>query len=74
MAFPLSCQQPIARTVGHRVPAPPGAPPSAEERAAWNAMAAYRTRAPKGVFTYGSHDEMIRDRESWAAAAVVARR
>ena len=74
MAFPLSSQQPIARTVGRRVPAPPGAPQSAEERAAWNAMAAYRTRVPKGVYSYYSHDEMIRDRDNWVAAGVAARR
>jgi len=50
-----------------------GAPPSAEARAAWNALANYRTRAPKGVFIYASHEEMNSDRERWAAEAVVER-
>lgn len=63
-------QQPIARTVGRRVPPPVGVPPTAEARAAWSAMAATRTRVPKGVFTYGSHEEMTRDRERWDAEAV----
>ncbi len=66
-------QQPIAKTVGRRVPPPVGAPPTAEARAAWTAMAAYRTRAPKGVFSYDSHDQMTRDRERWEAEAVARR-
>jgi len=66
-------QQPIAKTVGHRVPPPVGAPPTAEARAAWSAMAAYLTRVPKGVFIYDSHDEMTRDRERWEAEAVAGR-
>lgn len=69
----MSNQQPIARTVGRRSPAPVGAPPSPEARAAWTAMADYRTRVPKGVFVYRSHAEMRRDRECWAAEAVAAR-
>jgi hypothetical protein len=36
-------------------------------------MAAYRTRAPKGVFAYDSHDQMTRDRERWEAEAVAGR-
>ncbi len=66
-------QQPIARTVGRRVPPPTGAPPTAEARAAWKAMAAYLTRAPKGVFVYSSHAEMTSDRERWTAEAIAAR-
>ena len=66
-------QQPIAKTVGRRRPPPVGAPPTAEARAAWSAMAAYRTRAPKGIFIYDSHDEMTRDRERWNAEAVADR-
>ena len=66
-------QQPIARTVGRRVPPPIGVPPTAEARAAWNAMAAYRTRAPKGVLVYSSHAEMTNDRERWTAEAIADR-
>ncbi len=36
-------------------------------------MAAYRTRVPKGVFIYASHDEMTRDRERWESEAVLWR-
>ena len=66
-------QQPIARVVGRRKPQPVGLPPSPEARAAWNAMAGYRTRAPKGVFIYRRHDEMVRDRERWLAEAMAAK-
>jgi len=66
-------QQPIAKTVGRRIPPPVGAPPTADARAAWTAMAAYRTRAPKGVFAYDSHDAMTRDRDRWEAEAVARR-
>jgi len=69
----LRDQQPIAKTVGRRVPPPVGAPPTSEARAAWSNMAAFRTRVPKGVFTYGSHDEMTHDRERWEAEAVAGR-
>jgi len=74
MTFAPGGQQPIARTVGARTPPPPGAPPTAEARAAWDAMAAYRTRVPKGVFCYASHDEMTGDRERWEAEAVAGRK
>lgn len=66
-------QQPIAKVVGRRVPQPPGKPPSPEARSAWNAMAGYRTRVPRGVFVYRDHDEMARDRERWLADAMVQR-
>jgi len=66
-------QQPIARTIGHRQPTPLGVPPGPEARAAWNALAAYRTRVPKGVFVYRSHAEMESDRERWTAEAVLER-
>ncbi len=36
-------------------------------------MAGYRTRAPKGVFVYRRHDEMVRDRERWLAEAMAAK-
>jgi hypothetical protein len=66
-------QQPIQRTVGKRVPLPPGVLPSPEARAAMTANARYITRAPKGIFFYKNHEEMIRDRERWTIDAVIAR-
>jgi hypothetical protein len=66
-------QQPIQRIVGKRVTPPPGMMPSPEARAAMTANARYITRAPKGIFFYNSHDEMIRDRERWTIDAVLAR-
>ena len=66
-------QQPIAKAVGRRLTPPLGIPPGPEARAAWNAMAAYRTRVPKGVFVYRSHAEMESDRERWTAQAVLER-
>lgn len=66
-------QQPIARTVGRRVPPPVGVPPTGEARAACDSMLAYRTRVPKGVFVYCSHEEMNRDREHWIVEAIVER-
>ncbi len=73
MTKPIFDQQPIARTVGRREPQPVGCPPSPEARSAWNAMAEYRTRAPKGVFVYRRHDEMVRDRERWLAEAMAVK-
>jgi hypothetical protein len=64
-------QQPIRRVVGKRVAPPPGTPLSAAARSAMDANARYRTRAPKGLFFYGSHDQMIRDREQWTVDAIV---
>ena len=66
-------QQPIGRTVGRRVAAPIGMAPTPEARAAWDAMADFLTRAPKGVFRYASHEEMSRDREAWTATAIAER-
>ncbi len=37
------------------------------------ANAAYLTRAPKGLYFYGSHEEMSRDRDRWTVDAVLAR-
>ena len=65
-------QQPIARTVGRRLTPPLGRPPGAAARAALAAMAGRLTRAPKGVFRYASHADMIRDRERWTVEAMVA--
>ena len=66
-------QQPIQRTIGKRVTPPPGTLPTREARAAMASNARYLTRAPKGIFFYRNHDEMIRDRERWTVDAVVAR-
>jgi hypothetical protein len=70
---PVYDQQPIARTIGRRQQPPVGKPPDAGARAAWNAMAIYRTRAPKGVYIYANHEEMARDREQWDAEAIAER-
>jgi hypothetical protein len=66
-------QQPIQRVIGRRVTPPPGTVPGAAVRAAMTANARYLTRAPKGIFFYQNHDEMIRDRERWTVDAIVAR-
>lgn len=66
-------QQPIGRVIGRRVTPPPGKFPSVAARAAMDSNARYRTRAPKGIFFYQSHEEMNRDRERWAVDAIVAR-
>jgi hypothetical protein len=66
-------QQPIIRTVGRRRTPPIGVPPEPQARAAWDALAAYRTRAPKGVYRYRSHADMQRDRDAWNARAVAER-
>ncbi len=67
-------QQPIQRVVGKRVTAAPGGMPDSRARAAMTANAQYRTRAPKGIFFYRNHEEMIRDRTRWTLDAVLARR
>ena len=64
-------QQPIRRIVGRRVAPPPGTLPSAATRSAMDANARYRTRAPKGLFFYESHEQMARDRERWTVDAIV---
>jgi len=38
-----------------------------------DANARHRTRAPKGVFFYESHEQMARDRERWTIEAIVRR-
>lgn len=62
----------FARVVGRRSPPEPGKLPSAEARTAMTKMAGYRTRAPKGVIVYRSHEEANRDRERWTVEAIVA--
>lgn len=63
-------QQPLQRVVGRRV-SRDGQPLSAENRAALDRMARYRTRAPKGVFIYRSAAEMDSDRLRWTVDAMV---
>lgn len=63
-------QQPIARVVGRRREPPVGVPPSAAARQALDSLAQRRTRVPKGVIRYASHEEMTRDRERWTAEAM----
>lgn len=66
------------RTLGRRRRAPQstargvGVPPSPEARAAMTKMAQYRTRVPKGVFIYGSHEQANQDWERWRAATMAA--
>ena len=64
-------QQPIRRVIGKRIAPPPGAVPNAATRSAMDANARYRTRAPKGLFFYESHEQMTRDREQWTVDAIV---
>lgn len=66
-------QQPIGRIIGKRISRPVGQFPDAATRAAMDANLRYRTRAPKGIFFYRSHDEMTRDRERWTVDAIVDR-
>lgn len=63
-------QQPIQRTVGRRRPRE-GRPLTATDRAAMSRQAAYRTRAPKGVFVYRSAEEMDADRLRWTVDAIL---
>ena len=64
-------QQPIRRVIGKRVAQPPGTVPNEATRAAMDANARYRTRAPKGLFFYESHEQMASDRERWTVEAIV---
>lgn len=61
-------QQPIQRTVGKRKSRegqPMTDPARAADRDAMTRNTRYRTRAPKGVFFYSSHEEMAADRLRW---------
>jgi hypothetical protein len=60
------------RIVGRRSPPPAGELPSKAARDAMTAMAQYRTRAPKGVFHYKTHEDANRDRDRWLIEAMVA--
>jgi hypothetical protein len=59
--------------VGKRRTPPAGAPPSRAARAAMAQMGRYRTRVPKGVFIYSSHDDANRDWERWQLEAIALR-
>ncbi len=61
----------FARVVGHRRSPTIGESPSRETRAALTEMARYRTRAPKGVFVYRSHEEANAARDGWTVDAIV---
>lgn len=61
------------RVVGRRSPPPAGQLPDARTREAMTQMAQYRTRAPKGVFHYRSHEQANLDRERWLTEAMVAK-
>ncbi len=63
-------QQPIRIVVGRRK-SRDGLPLDASARAHMTQMAQYRTRAPKGVFIYSSHEEMAADRLRWLVEAMV---
>ena len=63
------------RTAGPRSTATDlGTPPSAEARAAMTRMANYRTRVPKGVYIYVSHEAANQDWERWRLATMQANR
>ncbi len=69
-------QQPIQRTVGKRMSRegqPLTDPARAADRAAMTRNARYRTRAPKGVFFYASHEEMAADRLQWTIDLIAER-
>jgi len=59
------------RVVGKRKNPPLGELPPRLSREKMSEMARYRTRAPKGVFVYTSHEAANRDREAWTVDAIV---
>jgi hypothetical protein len=66
----------FSRNIGRRQRAPRStasavAPlPDAAARDAWTRLAQYRTRVPKGVFIYATHDAANRDWERWRLDAM----
>ena len=70
------CQQPLQRIVGRRqspVLNDSRKGPSESLQTLLVELSAVRTRTPKGIFRYATHEEANRDQERWRAAAVVAR-
>jgi len=63
-------QQPLQRVVGRRQ-SRDGRALTADDRARMTQMAQYRTRAPKGVFIYDSHEAMEADRIRWIVEAML---
>ena len=63
-------QQPLQRIVGRRQ-SRDGRPMTTDDRARMTQMAQYRTRAPKGVFLYHSHEAMEADRIRWIVEAML---
>jgi hypothetical protein len=61
----------FVRVVGRRGRPPIGEAPTADAQQAHAALQQYRTRAPKGVFVYTSHEEMAADRLRWTVEAMV---
>lgn len=61
------------RVIGRRERPPAGEPPTADARRAHASLLQYRTRAPKGIFIYRSHEEMEADRLRWTIEAMVER-
>ena len=62
------------RIIGHRKPrgiGQPG-PPTSQEQAWLSSFARRRTRVPKGIFRYRSHEEANADWERWNAELVAA--
>ena len=64
-------QQPISRIIGKRRERD-GHTMTSDDRARMTAMTRYATHAPKGVFIYHSHEEMVADRLRWTVDAMVA--
>lgn len=70
------CQQPLQRIVGRRqspVLNDSRKGPDVSLQTLLVELSAVRTRTPKGIFRYATHEEANRDQERWRAAAVVAR-
>ncbi|HEY4646827.1 MAG TPA: hypothetical protein VIH25_11170 [Steroidobacteraceae bacterium] len=65
-------QQPTRLVVGRRR-SRQGRLLTASDRARLTQLAQYRTRVPKGVIIYTSHEEMEADRLRWTVDAMVER-
>lgn len=72
MVFDPRASETFVRVVGARRTALGGSPPSPASRAAMTEMAQYRTRVPKGVFIYASHEAANRDWERWRVDGMLA--